>query len=52
MDRKTITIDMPEKNNKRKKKINYELISQAKGIWKDKNINGVKYQRKLRKEWD
>lgn len=43
---------MPEKKINRKKKINYELIKKAKGIWKDKNIDGVKYQRKIRSEWD
>lgn len=52
MDKDSITIDMPEDKSKGEKKINIEAIKSAKGIWKDKKIDGVEYQKKIRSEWD
>lgn len=52
MDRNSITIDIPDEKSKKKKKIDYEVIKNAKGIWKNKKIDGVEYQRKIRSEWD
>lgn len=52
MDRKSITVDIPDEKAKKKKKIDFEAIKRAKGIWKNKKIDGVEYQRKVRNEWN
>ena len=52
MDRKSITIDLPAEKHKKLHTINSESLNKAKGIWKDKKIDGVKYQKKIRSEWD
>ena len=52
MTRDTITVDLPEDANKKKKKIDMDIIKKAKGIWKNKKVDSVKYQRKIRSEWD
>lgn len=52
MNKDSTTIDIPEDKSKREKKINIEAIKWAKGIWKDKKINGVEYQKIIRCEWD
>jgi hypothetical protein len=36
---------------KHKPKANSSAFDDAFGLWKDKNIDGVEYQRKLRDEW-
>ncbi len=35
-----------------KKEINWQVVEQAKGILKDKNIDPLEYQKNARKEWD
>ena len=52
MTRDTITVDIPKDITKKKKDINMDIIKKAKGMWKHKKVNGVKYQRKIRSEWD
>jgi len=52
MDRKSITIDLPAEKHKKLHTINSESLKKAKGIWKDKKIDGVEYQKKIRSEWD
>ena len=51
MDRDNIVVDVPEKDLKLKKKIDMDVIKRAKGIWK-KKVDGVKYQKNIRSEWD
>ena len=52
MDRNTITIDMPDENGKKKKKIDYEAIKNAKGILAHKKDDLLEYAIKVREEWD
>ncbi len=49
MDERSITIEIPS-NSKQDK--DYSILERTRGLWKDKNIDPVKYQRKIRKEWD
>lgn len=49
MDKEKIMVEIPDKYQK---KINMKNINEARGIWKDKNINPVDYQKKIRSEWD
>ena len=51
MGRDNIVVDVPEKDLKLKKKIDMDVIKRAKGIWK-KKVDGVKYQKNIRSEWD
>ena len=43
--------NIPNKKHKLTKR-RIEILNKAKSIWKDKNIDAVKYQREIRSEWD
>ena len=49
LDNEKIEIEIPENY---KKQINIENIQKSRGIWKDKKIDPVDYQKKIRAEWD
>ncbi len=49
MDNEIIEIDIPEKFFK---KINMNNIEKARGLLKSRNIDPIKFQREIRKEWD
>jgi len=51
INRRSITIDLPDNSHKYKVKIDFDKIKKAKGILKYRKLNGVKAQRKLRDEW-
>ncbi len=48
MDKKKIEIDVPDKLIK---KVNMKNIKNAQGVLKNKKINPLTYQRKVRDEW-
>ncbi|MDD8019090.1 MAG: hypothetical protein PHP42_12000 [Bacteroidota bacterium] len=53
MDEKTITIDLPERAPKKKKKIDYSVIERSRGLLKGRvKEDPVKYQRRIRAEWE
>ncbi len=49
MDERSITIEIPSKTKQEK---DYSILERTRGLWSDKNIDPVKYQRKIRREWD
>ena len=48
LDDEIIEVEIPDNLVK---KINNNTVNKAKGIWKNKNIDSVKYQKEVRDEW-
>ena len=44
-------VDLYLKKHDRKQESWKELVQRTAGLWKNKNIDGLEYERKLRKEW-
>ncbi|HAX47954.1 MAG TPA: hypothetical protein PK605_02195 [Ignavibacteria bacterium] len=51
MDRESITVDMPDRKVKKKKKVNIETIINAKGIMENKKADLLKYVKEVRDDW-
>ena len=53
MDEKNVVVDLPEKSSKRKKKVDYSILDKTRGMLKGIiKEDAVKYQRRIRAEWD
>jgi len=51
MDRESITIDMPGRKVKKKKKVDFKIVNNAKGIMADKKADLIKYAKEVRDDW-
>jgi hypothetical protein len=50
LDNKVVQVEVDEKLLK--KEIEHSAIKKAKGLLKKYNVDGLKYQKKIRKEWE
>ncbi len=50
LDNKVVQVEVDE--NILKKELNLEVIKKARGLLKKYNVDGLEYQKQIRKEWE